>query len=217
MTIRVLIADDHPVYRHGLRAALADVSDIEVVAEAADGSAALATATDIAVDVVLMDLHMPGMTGIQATRELARTAPAIAVLVLSMFDNDESLFAAMRAGARGYLVKGAEQEQIERAIRSVAAGEVMFGTGVAARALAYFASAPIGSRAARPFPELTDREVEVLQLVAGGHTNADIARRLYLSEKTVRNHVSNVFTKLQVENRSQAVARARDAGLGSTE
>jgi DNA-binding NarL/FixJ family response regulator len=217
MTIRVLIADDHPVYRHGLRAALAATADIEVVAEAGDGAAAVRSAVESAVDVVLMDLHMPGVGGLQATRELTASAPDIAVLVLSMYDNDESLFTAMRAGARGYLVKGADQEQIERAIRAAAAGDVTFGAGIARRALGYFAAAPVSSRAARPFPELTDREVEVLELVAAGKSNGVIAAQLFLSDKTVRNHVSNVLAKLHADDRAAAVARARDAGLGTSD
>jgi DNA-binding NarL/FixJ family response regulator len=214
MTIRVFIADDHPVFRRGLRAGLADAPDVVVVGEATDGRTAVAAAVQQRADVVLMDLHMPEMNGIDATRELRRAAPDVSVLVLTMFDNDESLFTAMRAGARGYLVKGAEQEQIVWAIKAVAAGDVVFGAGVAERALAYFAAAPCGGRAARPFPELTDREIEVLRFVADGLTNADIARRLVLSEKTVRNHISNVFAKLQVADRAQAVVRARRAGLG---
>lgn len=213
-TIHVLIADDHPVFRHGLRAALADSPAITVVGEATSGDAAVAQAVALGADVVLMDLNMPGMNGIDATRELAGVAPHIAVLVLTMFDNDESLFTAMRSGARGYLVKGAEQEQITRAIRAVASGEVVFGAAVASRALAYFAGAGIHGRAARPFPELTDREVEVLQLIAQGFNNTEIARRLHLSDKTIRNNVSNIFTKLRVEDRAQAIVRARRAGLG---
>ncbi len=216
MTIRVLIADDHPVFRHGLRAALADAADVTVVGEATDGDTAVAAAVELAADVVLMDLNMPGRNGIDATRTLAQTAPQVAVLVLTMFDNDESLFTAMRNGARGYLVKGAEQEQIVRAIHAVAAGEVVFGAGVASRALAYFSAAQVGDRAARPFPELTDREVEVLQLLAEGLNNVEIARRLHLSEKTIRNHVSNLFTKLRVDDRAQAIVRARKAGLGES-
>jgi DNA-binding NarL/FixJ family response regulator len=217
MTIRVLIADDHPVFRQGLRAALADAPDIIVVGEATDGITAVTAAVQHTADVVLMDLNMPGMNGIDATRALAQTAPDVAVLVLTMFDNDESLFTAMRAGARGYLVKGADQEQIVRSITAVAAGEVVFGTGVAQRALAYFSAAPASARAARPFPELTDRESEVLRLVADGFNNTDIARRLHLSEKTARNHVSNVFAKLRVADRAQAIVRARRAGLGAQE
>ena len=215
MTIKVLIADDHPLFRQGLRAALADAASISVVGEASDGTAAVTAACEPGVDVVLMDLHMPGTGGIEATRQIAARSPGTAVLVLTMFDNDESLFTAMRAGARGYLVKGAERDEIVRAIEAVAAGDVVFGAGVAARALAFFATAPAGSRAARPFPELTDREIEILQLVADGCSNLDIARRLHLADKTVRNHVSNVFAKLQVSDRPQAIVRARQAGLGS--
>jgi DNA-binding NarL/FixJ family response regulator len=214
MTVRVVIADDHPVFRRGLRAALSDAAEVEVTAEVTDGVAAVAAATEGTVDVILMDLHMPGLSGIDATREIRRTAPGVAVLVLTMFDNDESLFTAMRAGARGYLVKGADRDEIVRAIVAVAAGEAVFGAGIAERALAYFAAAPAGGRAARPFPELTDREMEVLRLVAEGLTTAGIARRLRLSEKTVRNHTSNVVAKLRVEDRAQAIVRARRAGLG---
>jgi DNA-binding NarL/FixJ family response regulator len=217
MTIRVVIADDHPVFRRGLRAALSDTTEVTVTGEATDGVAAVTAAIEGTADVILMDLHMPGMTGIDATREIRRAAPDVAVLVLTMFDNDESLFTAMRAGARGYLVKGAEQDEIVRAIVAVAAGGAVFGAGIAERALAYFAAAPSGTRAARPFPELTDREMEVLQLVADGLTTADIARRLRLSEKTVRNHTSNVVTKLRVEDRAQAIVRARQAGLGQAD
>ncbi|GAA1265362.1 DNA-binding response regulator [Planotetraspora silvatica] len=217
MPIKVLLADDHPMFRYGLRAALADVDDLVVAGEAADGRTATAQAQELGVDVVLMDLDMPEMNGIDAIRELRRRAPSVAVLVLTMFDNDESLFTAMRAGARGYLVKGAEQEQIVRAVRAVVAGEVVFGTGIAERALAYFTAAPASGRAARPLPELTDREMEVLRLVADGLNNAEIARRLFLSEKTVRNHVSSIFAKLRVDDRSQAIVRARRVGLGSGE
>ena len=214
MTIRVLIADDHPVFRQGLRAALADASGMEVIGEASDGAAAVAAASGLGADVVLMDLHMPG-GGIDATRQITAGCPGTAVLVLTMFDSDESLFTAMRAGAHGYLVKGAERDEIIRAIHAVAAGDVVFGGGVAAKALAFFAAAPAGGRAARPFPQLTDREVEILQLIAQGRSNLDIARQLYLAGKTVRNHVSNIFAKLQVDDRPQAIVRAREAGLGT--
>jgi DNA-binding NarL/FixJ family response regulator len=213
MTIKVLIADDHPMFRQGLRAALADSAGISVVAEVADGLAAVTAATELGADVVLMDLHMPGGSGMDAIRQIAVSRPGTSVLVLTMFDNDESLLTAMRAGARGYLVKGADRDDILRAIQAVVAGEVVFGAGVAERALAFFAS-PAGGRAARPFPELTDREVEILQLVGQGMSNTAIARRLTLADKTVRNHVSSVFAKLRVTDRSQAIIRAREAGLG---
>jgi DNA-binding NarL/FixJ family response regulator len=214
MTIKVLMAD-HPLFRKGLRAALADAAGMSVVGEVTDGAAAVTSARELGADVVLMDLHMPGGGGIDATRQITASSPEVAVLVLTMFDNDESLFTAMRAGARGYLVKGADRDEIARAIEAVAAGDVVFGAGVAARAPAFFATAPAGGRAARPFPELTDREIEILQLIADGCSNLDIARRLHLADKTVRNRVSNVFAKLQVSDRPQAIVRAREAGLGT--
>ena len=195
MTLTVLVADDHPMYRGGIRAALDDVNDIEVVGEATDGDQAVDAAQSLRPDVVLMDLHMPGTNGIEATRRLVNEVPGVGVLVLTMFDDDESLFAAVRAGARGYLVKGAAQEQIVRAIR---------------------ASGRIGTRAGRQFPELTERELEVLELIARGLNNTEIARRLVVSDKTVRNHVSSVFTKLHVADRAQAIVRARESGLGGT-
>lgn len=213
MTIRVLIADDHPVFRYGLRAGLADVEDITIVGEASDGNAAVARSVELQADVVLMDLHMPELHGIEATRELAAIAPDIVVLVLTMDDKDGSLFAAMRAGARGYLIKGAEREQIVRAIHAVVAGEAVFGSGIAERALAYFSTAPAADRAARPFPDLTAREVDVLRLLAEGLNNPEIARRLFLSDKTIRNHVSAILTKLHVADRAQAMIRARESGL----
>lgn len=213
MTIRVVIADDHPVYRSGLAGVLADADDIDVVGEAADGVAVLALAAELLPDVVLMDLHMPGLTGVEATRRLAGTT---SVLVLTMFDDDESVLAAMRAGARGYLVKGAAGDRIVGAVRAVAAGEAVFGADVAGRILGVFADDRHAARAALPFPTLTDREREILGMIAAGWSNMDIARRLVLSDKTVRNHVSNVFAKLQVADRAQAIVRAREAGLGVT-
>jgi DNA-binding NarL/FixJ family response regulator len=211
MTIRVLIADDHPLVRAGLQAALASMPDVEIVAEAATGSAAIREAALHQPDVVVMDLQMPDLNGIEATRELRRVVPSAAVLVLTMFDDDDWVFAAMRAGARGYVLKGAEQQEIARAIMAVAAGEAIFGPAVATRVLAYFATPP---RAPTPFPELTAREREVLDLIAAGHNNHQIAERLGLSGKTVANHISAIFAKLQVADRTQAILRARDAGLG---
>jgi DNA-binding NarL/FixJ family response regulator len=211
MTVRVLIADDHPLVRQGLRAALAPMPDVEVVAEAATGQAAIREAVLHRPDVVVMDLQMPELNGIEATRELARAVPTAAVLVLTMFDDDDSVFAAMRAGARGYVLKGAEQHEIARAIMAVAAGEAIFGPAVATRVLAYFTTPP---HTPTPFPELTVREREVLDLIATGHTNHQIADQLGLSAKTVANHISAIFAKLQVADRTQAILRARDAGLG---
>jgi DNA-binding NarL/FixJ family response regulator len=217
MTVRIVIADDHPVFRHGLRAALTCVPELEVVGEAADGAEAVRVALEKQADVVLMDLQMPGTSGIDAIRELTTSAPRTAVVVLTMFDNDESLFTAMRSGARGYLVKGASEEQIVRAILTVAEGDVVFGGGVAGRALAYFSAAKPSARAARPFPELTDRELDVLRLLAQGAGNGAIASSLHLSDKTVRNYVAGILTKLQAENRAQAAVRALNAGLGRPE
>jgi DNA-binding NarL/FixJ family response regulator len=211
MTIRVLIADDHPLVRAGLQAALASMPDVEIVAEAATGQAAIREAALHRPDVVVMDLQMPDLNGIDATRELRRVVPTAAVLVLTMFDDDDWVFAAMRAGARGYVLKGAEAQEIARAIMAVAAGEAIFGPAVATRVLAYFTAPP---RTPTPFPELTAREREVLDLLAAGRTNHQIADQLGLSAKTVANHISAIFAKLQVADRTQAILRARDAGLG---
>jgi DNA-binding NarL/FixJ family response regulator len=214
MSCRVVIADDHPVFRHGLRTALTGILGIEVVGEAADGGKAVQVAVDAAADIVLMDLHMPGSSGLDAIAALTRSTPAIRIIVLTMFDNDESLFTAMRAGAHGYLVKGASEEQIVRAIQTVAAGDVVFGGAVAGRALAYFSAATPSSRAARPFPELTDRELDVLRLLADGAANPVIASTLHVSDKTVRNYVANILTKLCATDRTEAAVRALRAGLG---
>jgi DNA-binding NarL/FixJ family response regulator len=214
MTIRVLVADDHPVYRKGLAGVLAEGDDIEVVGEATDGADALTQVVELRPDVVLMDLHMPGVNGVEATRRLAADAPEVSVLVLTMFDDDESVLAAMRAGARGYLVKGAAGERILGAVRAVAAGEAVFGADVAARVLGVLSEDWRGGRATGPFPALTDREREILDLIAAGRSNTEIARRLVLSDKTVRNNVSNICVKLHVADRAQAIVRAREAGLG---
>jgi DNA-binding NarL/FixJ family response regulator len=210
-TVRVVLADDHPVVRDGLRMLLASLPGVEVVGEAATGKQAVREAVLCRPDVVVMDVRMPDLDGIEATRELLRVAPGTAVLMLTMVDDDDSVFAAMRAGARGYVLKGAGQEEISRAIRSVASGEAIFGPGVAERALRYFSRPPV---AADPFPTLTGREREVLDLIVAGMNNTAIAARLGLSAKTIGNHLSAVFAKLQVSSRSDAIARARDAGLG---
>ena len=214
--LRVLVCDDHPVYRDGLRMLLSSLPDLEVVATAADGVEAVRLTGELQPDVVVMDLQMPELNGIEATARMTAAHPHVAVLVLTMYDDDESVFAAMRAGARGYLLKGAAQDVIARAIRSVAQGEAIFGPAVARRVAAYFSGGAPASPAAPPeaFPQLTAREREVLDLLAAGRTNAQIAAALFLSPKTVRNNVSNVFAKLQVAGRSEAIVRARDAGLG---
>ncbi len=210
--IRILIADDHPMFRFGLRALLQGEPDMEVVGEATTGREAVDMALELRPDVVIMDLNMPELNGIDATRRIRAQAPDIAILVVTMFD-DDTVFAAMRAGARGYLLKGAEAEVTLRAVRAVAHGEAIFSPAIADRMLHYFAQSPSRPSLAA-FPELTDREREVLALIAQGLTNRAIAERLVLSEKTVRNHVSNIFSKLQVADRAEAIIRARDAGLG---
>ena len=209
--MRVLIVDDHPLFRSGVRTALHGVPDVEVVGEADTAPGAVNAVAQLGPDVVLMDLDLPGGGGITATRDLLVVAPDAAVLVLSMLSGDDAVFAAMRAGARGYLLKDADRAEILRGLRAAHGGEVVFSAGVAAKVLGWFGGRPSGS----PFPQLTDREREVLDLVARGLTNSAIAARLTVAEKTVRNHVSNVFAKLHVDSRAQAVARARDAGLGT--
>lgn len=210
-TIRVLIADDHPVVRNGLRALIGTLPGCEVVAEAADGEAAVREAQLVRPDVVVMDVQMPGLDGIEATRRIGAAVPGVAVLILTMFEDDDTVFAAMRAGARGFLLKGAEQGEIERALRAVVSGEAIFGPGVASRVLGMFAQ-PV--RAEAPFPELTVRERQVLDLIAAGSRNSAIAHTLGLSPKTVSNHVSSIFAKLAVADRSEAIVRARESGLG---
>jgi DNA-binding NarL/FixJ family response regulator len=213
--LNVVVADDHPVFRDGLQVTLDDEPDINVVAAVADGDAAVAEAVRSSADVVLMDLRMPGVGGIEATARIVAERPDTAVIVLTMSDDDDSVFAALRAGARGYLLKEADATDILRAVRSVAAGEAVFGPRIANRVIAFFSAAGLRGASAAPFPALTDREREVLDLVARGCDNATIARRLFLSDKTVRNHVSACLTKLQVASRAEAVALARDAGLGT--
>ena len=214
--IRVLIADDHTLFRDGLRALLGSIPDVEVAGEAATGDEAIARAAEVRPDVVLMDIQMPGLNGIEATRRVLAANPATGVLMLTMFEDDDSVFAAMRTGARGYILKGADQAEMLRAIRAVASGEALFGPAIAARLIAFFAG---GAQPAPPvpFPDLTDREREVLALIAAGRSNAEIADGLFLSPKTVRNHISNIFGKLQVADRAQAIVRARSAGLGVEE
>ncbi|GGB25242.1 DNA-binding response regulator [Flexivirga endophytica] len=208
--ISVLIVDDHPMFREGLRFVLSAAGDIEVVGEAASGQEAVDLALELQPDVVIMDLAMPGMLGIEATRAIVTASPHIGVLALTMFDDDTSVFGAMRAGARGYLLKGADHAVISQAIRSVARGEVIVGSTVAAHIQQLLAS----PAAPAAFPGMTAREQEVLELIARGRDNARIARALGISGKTVRNHVSNVFTKLQVADRAAAIVRAREAGIG---
>ena len=211
--ISVLLADDHPPFRAGLRALLESEPDIEVIGEADTGANTLLLAARHQPDVILMDLQMPDVTGIEATRKILYTSPHIAVLVITMFEDDDSVFAALRAGARGYLLKGTLKSEILRAIRAVHSGEAIFGPEIAKRLMHYFAS-PHPITLPYAFPELTEREREILNLIAQHHANPEIAERLNLSLKTVRNHVSNIFSKLQVVDRAQAILRAKEAGLG---
>jgi DNA-binding NarL/FixJ family response regulator len=211
--IRVLVADDHPVVRSGLVGVLTSLDGFDVVAVAADGREAVREAVLHRPDVALMDLQMPGTDGFTAIRELARVAPSVRVCVLTMDDDDDSLFAAMRAGAHGYLLKGAEQDEIARAVRAIAAGEVIFGPGIAVRVLSQLTS-PAAESAAGRFPDLTARELEILDLLAAATPTSAIARRLDVAPKTISNHVSNILTKLQVTDRTQAAMLAREAGLG---
>ena len=211
--IQILIADDHTLFRDGLRALLGSLPDTTVIGEAANGSEAIVQAEKLQPDVILMDIQMPGVNGIEATRQIVQTSPHIGVIVVTMFEDDDSVLAAMRAGARGYVLKGADQEEMLRAVRAVARGEALFGPLIAARLQSFFADSKRQATAGA-FPELTERERQVLELIAQGFSNADIGRELTISIKTARNHVSNIFSKLQVVDRAQAIIRAREAGLG---
>jgi DNA-binding NarL/FixJ family response regulator len=210
--IRLLVADDHTLFREGVRALLNSIPEIDVVGEAATGEETIQLAEKLQPNVILMDIQMPGMNGLQATRQILDKNPLIGIIVVTMFDDDDSVFAAMRAGARGYILKGADQHDMRRAIQAVARGEALFGPSIATRLKDYFNQPSPTSLTA--FPELTERENQVLDLIAQGMDNHDIAGQLTISLKTVRNHVSNIFNKLQVSDRVQAALRAREAGLG---
>ena len=212
-TLRILVAEDHPLFRKGIVSLLSSVPEFEVVGEAASGEEAVARAAQLQPDVALMDLQMPNMNGIEATRRILQESPNIRVLVVTLFEDEDSVFMALRAGARGYVLKDADEEEMVRAIRAVGRGEAIFSPAIATRVLAYFA-APEPARPPQIFPTLTEREREILHLIAQGHPNPSIARQLSLSTKTVGNYVSNIFTKLQVADRAQAIIRAREAGLG---
>ena len=209
--IHLLIADDHTLFRDGLRALFGSLPDIDIVGEAAVGETAVAMAEERQPDIVLMDIQMPGLNGIEATRRITGASPHIGVIVVTMFEDVDSVFAAMRAGARGYVLKGADQEEMLRTIRAAARGEALFGPAIAARLATFFNHR---QPANAPFPDLTERELEVLHLLAQGKNNQEIAQQLVISNKTVRNHLSNIFSKLHVADRVQAIIRARDAGMG---
>lgn len=219
MSIKVLIADDHVFYREGVRAFLENAPDVMVVGEAGNGDEAVTKASELQPDVILMDLKMPGTNGIESTRRIHESHPKIGVLVLTMFDDDDSVFAAMRAGARGYLLKDADKDEVVRAIVAVERGEAIFSPAIAQRMIKYFSApskASIKSQSDE-FAELTERELEILDLIAQGHNNTAISNKLSLSIKTVQNYVSSILTKLQVADRSQAIVRAREAGMGKKE
>ena len=213
--IRIIVADDHPVVRGGLVALLRTIPSLDVVGEASDGDTAVRLAQEHRPDVVIMDVRMPGMDGVEATRQIREQTPESRVLILTMYDDDATVFTAMKAGAQGYLLKESEQDDIVRAVHAVVAGEAIFGPGVAARVLGYFAEPPPAVAAEYPFPELTHRERQVLALLAQGRSNADIAAELFLSPKTVSNQLTAIFAKLQVASRGEAIVRARDGGLGT--
>jgi DNA-binding NarL/FixJ family response regulator len=211
--LQVLVADDHPLFRNGLRTLLASAPEAELVGEATNGEEAVSLAAELQPDVILMDVQMPGMGGIEATRRIARDSPHPRVLVVTMFEDDGTVFQAMRAGARGYVLKGANYAEMLRAIRAVGNGEAIFSPKIAVRLMDFFSSIR-PTTLPQVFPELSDREREILDLIARGHKNPEIAKRLYLSPKTVRNHVSNILHKLQAADRTEAIIRAREAGLG---
>ncbi len=210
--LRILIADDHPLFRNGMRTLLSSVPDVEVVGIATNGDEVISLAASLQPEVILMDLQMPGIGGIEATRRILHISPHIRILVVTMFEDDHSVFAALRAGARGYILKDADEDEILRAVRAVGRGEAIFSPTIAQHLIDFFA-APRPAILPHLFPELTDREREILLLIAQGYSNSAIAKHLTLSLKTVANHVSNIFSKLQVADRAQAIIRAREAGF----
>lgn len=210
--IRILVADDHTLFREGMHAILSGTPDCEVVGEAADGDEVVVRAAELQPDVILMDIHMPRCNGVDAARRVLRSQPDIGIIMLTMLEDDASVFASMRAGARGYILKGADKAEVLKTVRAVAAGEALFSAAIAKRITRFFADGL--ASAAQPFPDLTEREREVLVLIAQGLNNAEIAARLVISPKTLSNHVSNIFGKLQVADRAQAIVKARQSGLG---
>jgi DNA-binding NarL/FixJ family response regulator len=214
--IKLMIADDHKLFREGLKALLAVTEDIEIAGEAEDGDTAVKKCRELQPAIILMDINMPGMNGIQATQQILQDRPQTGIIMLTMLEDDASVFNAIRAGARGYLLKGADPNEVLNVIRAVADGQALFGPAIASRVLGYFKE--LGSRSGSqqtetPFPELTERELEILRLISQGLNNSEIAQKLFLSPKTVRNHITNIFSKLQVADRAQAIVRAREAGL----
>ncbi len=213
-TIRVMVVDDHPMFRNGLHALLDSLPQMNWLGEASNGQTAIEMALLLQPDIILMDIQLPEMNGIDATRQILHDSPHIGVLIVTMYEDDDMVFAAMQAGAKGYLLKGADQDEIIRAMQAVSEGQAIFSPGIAQRLVNYFSTPRMVAFPPQVFPELTDREREILDLIAAGFNNTEIADRLVLSNKTVRNHVSNVLSKLQVSDRSHAIVRAREAGLG---
>lgn len=216
-TIRLLVADDHALFREGLQALFSATPGVEIVGEAASGEETVALAEKLQPDIILMDIHMPGMDGIKATRRILRVNPTVGVIMVTMLEEDASLFSAMRAGARGYVLKGAHHQELLHTVRAVASGQVLFGPSTASRIMGFFQDIEADLKPSLPeeiFPELTPRELEVLELIAQGANNNQIAEKLVISDKTVRNHITSIFSKLQVADRAQAIIKARDAGLG---
>ncbi len=212
--IKLIVADDHRLFREGLKALLSVTDDIEVIGEAEDGDSVVEKCSLQQPDIILMDINMPGLNGIQATQRILEKHPQTDIIILTMLEDDASIFNAMRAGARGYLLKGSDPNEVLSVIRAVAEGQALFGPAIAARVLGYFkALSTYPNQALAPLPELTERELEVLRLISQGLNNQDIAQKLFLSPKTVRNHITNIFSKLQVADRAQAIVRAREAGL----
>ena len=214
--IRIMVVDDHRLFRDGLTALLDGASDTVVVGHAETGKEALGRMEELAPDVVLMDIMMPDLNGIEATRRIRGDHPEIQIVMLTMLEDDDSLFAAMCAGAHGYILKGADKAEVLRTVRAVADGEALFGPAIAKRLTAFFQHAKGKGVSVSPFPELTDREREILDLIAEGRDNAQIASQLFISNKTVSNHISNIFAKLHLSDRAQAIVAAREAGLGQS-
>jgi DNA-binding NarL/FixJ family response regulator len=214
--IKLMIADDHRLFREGLKALLAVTDDIEIVAEAEDGASALKKCKERQPEIILMDINMPGLNGIHATQQILETFPQIGIIMLTMLEDDASVFNAMRAGARGYLLKGADPQEVLSVIRAVAEGQALFGPAIATRLMNFFKELslkPVAAQSKANFPELTERELEILRLISQGLNNSEIAQKLVLSPKTVRNHITNIFSKLQVADRAQAIVRAREEGV----
>jgi DNA-binding NarL/FixJ family response regulator len=214
VTIRVVVVDDHAIVREGLSALLGALDGIEVVGTAEDGREALHLVEEARPDVVVMDIQMPRLDGIEATRFITARDDSVRVVMLTMNEDDDTILSAIRAGASGYLLKGSGADEVQNAVRAAAAGGMVFGASLAGRVAAYFSGATAPARAEEPFPDLTERERDVLQMLAAGKSNDAIAAAMYVSNKTVRNTVSSIYTKLHAAGRAEAIVKAREAGYG---